>query len=150
MSDTIRVLFINNDGGGFADHIDIPVVTTVEQLFRSKIKGGCSGDYLIRVNRQPVPADQILRDGDRVTITPTKVEGAARVLFINNDGGGFAGYKDIADGTTVRAFFESEFEDCDPRDYLIRVNRQPVPADQILRDGDRATVTPNKVEGAAI
>ena len=33
-------------------------------------------DYLIRVNRQPCPADQVLREGDRISITPTKIEGA--------------------------------------------------------------------------
>jgi sulfur carrier protein ThiS len=36
-----------------------------------------AADYLIRVNRQPVPRDYVLQEGDRVTITPTKVEGAA-------------------------------------------------------------------------
>jgi hypothetical protein len=34
--------------------------------------------YLIRVNRQPASADQVLQLGDRVTITPTKIEGAKR------------------------------------------------------------------------
>jgi len=33
-------------------------------------------DYLIRVNRQPVAAGQILQEGDRVSFTPTKIEGA--------------------------------------------------------------------------
>ena len=32
--------------------------------------------YLIRVNRQPVASDQVLQEGDRVSITPTKIEGA--------------------------------------------------------------------------
>jgi len=34
-------------------------------------------DFLIRINRQPVPRDYILQENDRVTITPTKIEGAA-------------------------------------------------------------------------
>jgi hypothetical protein len=29
------------------------------------------------VNRQPATADQVLEPGDRVSITPTKIEGAA-------------------------------------------------------------------------
>ena len=33
-------------------------------------------NYLIRVNRQPCPRDQILREGDRVSFTPVKIEGA--------------------------------------------------------------------------
>ena len=71
-----RILLINNDGGGFADHIDIADGTTVTQLFDQKIKSGNPADYLIRVNRQPCSADEVLQDGDRISITPTKIEGA--------------------------------------------------------------------------
>ena len=72
----MRILFINNDGGGFADHIDVPEGTSVEQLFLDRIPHGSPRSYLIRVNRQPVSAGQSLREGDRVSITPTKIEGA--------------------------------------------------------------------------
>ncbi len=71
-----RVLFINNDGGGFADYIDIPEATTVQQLFAQRVPEGRPEDYLIRVNRQPAPADQVLQEGDRVSFTPVKIEGA--------------------------------------------------------------------------
>lgn len=71
----MRIMFINNDGGGFADHIDIADGTTVNQLFQQKMKGRPQ-DYLIRVNRQPTSAEAILQEGDRVTITPVKIEGA--------------------------------------------------------------------------
>jgi len=71
------ILLINNDGAGFADHVEIAEGTTVERLFAEQIPHGKPGDYLIRVNRQPVPAGQVLRAGDRVSITPTKIEGAA-------------------------------------------------------------------------
>ena len=73
----MRILFINNDGGGFADHIEVEEGTTVEKLFAKRIKNGRPENYLIRVNRQPAAADQILREGDRVSFTPTKIEGAA-------------------------------------------------------------------------
>jgi sulfur carrier protein ThiS len=73
----MRILYINNDGGGFADYIDIAENTTVEQFFSIKMSGQNAEDYTIRVNRQPVSRDYILRDGDRITITPTKIEGAA-------------------------------------------------------------------------
>ena len=36
----MKVLFINNDGGGFADHIEIAEGTTVCQLFADQIKSG--------------------------------------------------------------------------------------------------------------
>ena len=73
----MRVLFINNDLGGFADYLDIAESTTVEKFFNQQLPGRQAEDYLIRVNRQPVARDYALQDGDRVTATPTKVEGAA-------------------------------------------------------------------------
>ncbi len=73
----MQVLFINNDGGGFADYVHITEGATVESFFEDRLPGSHAGDYLIRVNRQPVPNDYILQDGDRVTMTPTKIEGAA-------------------------------------------------------------------------
>ncbi|HUU83708.1 MAG TPA: MoaD/ThiS family protein [Phycisphaerae bacterium] len=71
-----------------------------------------------------------------------------RVLVINNDGGGFADYLEIAQGTTVKQLFEQQISSPDPHDYLIRVNRQPVPADQVIQEGDRVSFTPSKIEGA--
>ena len=73
----IKILYINNNGGGFADHIDVEAETTVGQLFDQKVGVGRDGSYLIRCNRLPCSRDQILRDGDRVSFTPVKIEGAA-------------------------------------------------------------------------
>jgi molybdopterin converting factor small subunit len=70
------ILYINNDGGGFADHIEIAEATTVTSLFEQRITSGKPNDYLIRVNRQPVASDYVLQDGDRVSFTPVKIEGA--------------------------------------------------------------------------
>lgn len=70
------LMYINNDGGGFADRIEVAEGTTVASLFAEKLPGRKAGDFLIRVNRQPAAADQVLRPGDRVTMTPTKIEGA--------------------------------------------------------------------------
>jgi len=72
----MRLLFINNLGGGFADYLDVSDGTTVEQFFEDKMGDERSEDYLIRVNRQPVPRDYVLQENDRVTLTPTKIEGA--------------------------------------------------------------------------
>lgn len=73
----MKLMMINNDGGGFADHIEIDEGTTVAQLFEEKMSGRKPADYLIRVNRLPSTADQVLQPGDRISITPTKIEGAA-------------------------------------------------------------------------
>ena len=72
----MQILVINNDGGGFADYIDVPEGTTVKTLFTQQIGSVDPSAYLIRVNRQPVPEDQVLREGDRISFTPTKIEGA--------------------------------------------------------------------------
>ena len=72
----MKVLFINNSGGGFADYVDAANGTTVERFFAERLPGQKAEDYLIRVNRQPVSRDYVLREGDRVTMTPTKIEGA--------------------------------------------------------------------------
>jgi hypothetical protein len=73
----MKILLINNDGGGFADHVEVADGTTVAALFAEKLPGRQAADFLIRVNRQPAAADQALQPGDRVSITPTKIEGAA-------------------------------------------------------------------------
>jgi sulfur carrier protein ThiS len=70
------ILYINNDGAGFADYVSVAEETTVEQFFQNKMSGCKASDYLIRVNRQPVPRDYVLQENDRITITPTKIEGA--------------------------------------------------------------------------
>jgi hypothetical protein len=73
----MRLMYINNDGAGFADHIEVSEGTTVEQLFAQRVPHGNPRDFLIRVNRQPAAADQVLCEGDRVSFTPVKIEGAA-------------------------------------------------------------------------
>ncbi len=73
----MKLLFINNDGGGFADYLNVTEGMTVEQFFDHQMPGRNADDYLIRVNRQPVPRDCVLQENDRVTLTPTKIEGAA-------------------------------------------------------------------------
>jgi len=71
----MKILFINNDGGGFADYLEIAEGTTVQDFFHERLPGREADAFLIRVNRQPVAQDCVLQDGDRVTITPTKIEG---------------------------------------------------------------------------
>lgn len=73
----MKVLYINNDGSGFADYIEVAAGTTVATLFENQIPHGKPQDYLIRVNRQPVAQNYELVEGDRLSITPTKIQGAA-------------------------------------------------------------------------
>ena len=73
----MRILFINNDGGGFADYVQVAEGMTVDKFFNEKLPGNQAEDYLIRVNRQPVPRDYMLQENDRITATPVKIDGAA-------------------------------------------------------------------------
>jgi sulfur carrier protein ThiS len=74
----MKLFFINNDGGGFADTIEVPESTTISKLFQERMSHGKPADYLIRVNRQPVSEGHLLQEGDRVTVTPIKIEGAQK------------------------------------------------------------------------
>ncbi len=73
----MKILYINNDGGGFADYVEVAEGMTVQQFFTERMTGQKPEDFLIRVNRQPAARDAVLRENDRVTVTPTKIEGAA-------------------------------------------------------------------------
>ena len=46
-----------------------------------------------------------------------------KVMWINNDGGGFADFVDVEEGITLLEFFNLKLPDRRPDDYLIRVNR---------------------------
>ena len=52
----MQILLINNDGGGFADHITMTDGMTIERLFLERLPHADAADYLVRVNRQPVTA----------------------------------------------------------------------------------------------
>jgi len=71
-----------------------------------------------------------------------------RIFWVNNEGGGFADHIEIAENTVVGSFFNQQLPDREPKNYLIRVNRQPVSSDYNLQEGDRVTMTPTKIEGA--
>jgi len=72
----MRILYINNSGGGYADYIQVSEGKTVEQFFNEQMPERKAEDFLIRVNRQPVARDCVLQENDRITITPTKIDGA--------------------------------------------------------------------------
>ena len=72
----MKVFVINNNGAGFADTVEIPEGTTIKALFEQTVPKASPQDYLIRLNRGPVAADYVLQDGDRVSITARKIQGA--------------------------------------------------------------------------
>lgn len=72
----MRILMINNDGGGYAGHVEVEAGTTVSQFFDQHMTGRKAADYMIRVDRLPAAADQVLQEGNRISITPVKITGA--------------------------------------------------------------------------
>lgn len=74
----MRIFFINNDGRGFADDLEIDHGTTVAGLFEREMGRHVKpDDYLIRVNRMPCSRSQVLQENDRVSVTPNKIQVAA-------------------------------------------------------------------------
>jgi len=73
----MRVTYINNDGGGFADEIDVADGAKIADFFAQKMGEEAEvGDYVIHVNRMAVSASHVLTHGDTVSITPRKFGGA--------------------------------------------------------------------------
>jgi hypothetical protein len=72
----MKILYINANGAGFADHIDIAEGTSVATLFEERLPHAKASDYLIRVNRQPTSRDAVLEEGDRVSVTAVNIQGA--------------------------------------------------------------------------
>ena len=55
-------------------------------FFATQMPGKDFSNYRIRVNREPVVANYTLKEGDRVSFTPTKVDGATVEFVINSVG----------------------------------------------------------------
>ena len=93
----MRIRFINNDGAGFSDVINVPEGMTVQELLQKQNVSNPSA-YRISVNNQEcvipedtlkdgdrvsvvarpgtVPASTALNENDRVSVTPKRVAGA--------------------------------------------------------------------------
>ena len=72
----MQIMYINCDGAGFADHVEVNDGLTVGTFFEQQMPERRPEDYLIRINRQHATRDQQLQEGDRVSVTPVKIEGA--------------------------------------------------------------------------
>jgi molybdopterin converting factor small subunit len=73
----ISVFFVNNDGGGFADNVQVNEGTTIAEFVAAKIGVSANlNNYMIRVNRDVVARTYELQDGDSISLTPTKIAGA--------------------------------------------------------------------------
>lgn len=51
----MKIMYINNNGGGFADFINVEEGTNIAKLFEQKMPHEEASDYLIRVNANRSP-----------------------------------------------------------------------------------------------
>ncbi len=74
------------------------------------------------------------------------------VTLVTNDGAGLPARIPVTEGTTLEKFLEVSFEG-DPNDFTIRVRANgatvEIHNDYVLRDGDRVSMAPTKVDGAS-
>ncbi len=71
---TIKIQLVDNNGGGFNDYVEVDEGITLSAFMRKH--GIDSKKNLVRVNREEIAHSTKLCDGDRVTVTPTKIDGA--------------------------------------------------------------------------
>jgi hypothetical protein len=71
----MHVRYINNGGAGFADVVEVAEGTTIAEFFAEKMPGQKAENFMIRLDRQPCSSDEVLRDGSRISITPSKIQG---------------------------------------------------------------------------
>lgn len=148
-AETFQVLFINNDGAGFAEKVDVPMGTSISDFLAAELPDVDLTERTITVNGAMVSGDYPLGLGDKIAVTPLKVDGAAdRVLLVKNDGTGFANYVDLPEnGVTIDDFLLEHVGPGYEDNNLIRVNSLAVARDYVLRPGDKISVTPQKVDG---
>ena len=75
----MRLLFIDNAGGGIADGIDAAEGTTVARLFAGQMPGREAADHPTRVNPSPAVAEQVLQPDDRISFPPDQERLATRL-----------------------------------------------------------------------
>jgi len=90
VTETVRILVINNAGNGFADFYDFPAGTPYSDIFKVIMGPDANpSDFTIRVNKDVVTTDDKVEHGDklaitrmvasqsdRMTVAPKKVAGA--------------------------------------------------------------------------
>ena len=72
-----KITFVDGVNGTDSEvAIDLANPITVKDFFAIKYPGADPKGYVIRVNREPARAEYILQNGDRVSVSPTKITGA--------------------------------------------------------------------------
>ena len=73
----MEVTIVDNGGDGVLHTLTVEEGESVAEVFRRAVSEGNFSDYIVRVNGQEHPRNDAVEDGDRITITPKGVKGAA-------------------------------------------------------------------------
>ncbi len=75
-TEEVKVHYINSDLTGWQEPLLVRKGTTIDQFLQEQLgRRYNASSYMIRVNRDHVDKDYVLEDGDRVTVTPEKMDG---------------------------------------------------------------------------
>jgi hypothetical protein len=72
----MKIYLVKNSGDSFAGYVTVDSGITVGELVCAQMGGADPDGFKIRVNREEVGEDFPLNEGDRVTITPSRIDGA--------------------------------------------------------------------------
>lgn len=72
----MKIVVISGHGDGHIKHVEVAEGTTISELCAEQFPEEDIATHLVRVNRATTGVEQVLCDGDRVTITPLRIEGA--------------------------------------------------------------------------
>ena len=74
---SINIVFANFENSqDDGERITVAVGTTVQDILRIKLRNYDASRYSVRLNREPAELADVLENGDRLSITPTKINGA--------------------------------------------------------------------------
>jgi sulfur carrier protein ThiS len=76
MNENVTVTYVNSNGEGFAQRVEVPAGTTIDCFVSARTGELNSSTQVIRVNRDIVARDYVLKEGDRIVVTPTNIKGA--------------------------------------------------------------------------
>lgn len=72
----ITIQVVSNEGAGFVEKVTLPKGTTFGQYFDQRHPNVSPKDFTLKLNRAQPSRDAVLKDGDFLSMTPSKMEGA--------------------------------------------------------------------------
>lgn len=148
-----QVLFVSNEGNGVSEYVNFD---TAGQLYAAKFPGRSLDKSVLKVNGVRYESgdsrlDLPLNAGDRVSVMPSKVDGASGdvipVYYVSNAGNGERGVIFVSNGTTVGGLFDLKFQNGSWANFVVKLNNEPAQRFEIIKADDKVSIMPSKVEG---